>query len=72
LPSFPRKALEAELDLYVNGEMGKVSLFKDTRILGGILSPYPLLISMLWCNTLFYQYKAGIRFYLSFKCLKFV
>ena len=34
LPSFPRKALEAELDLYVNGEMGKVSLSKDTRILG--------------------------------------
>ena len=34
LPSFPRKALEAELDLYVNGEMGKVSLFKDTKILG--------------------------------------
>ena len=25
LPSFPRKALEAELDLYVNGEIGKVS-----------------------------------------------
>ena len=25
LPSFPRKALEAELDLYANGEMGKVS-----------------------------------------------
>ena len=24
LPSFPRKALEAELDLYHNGEMGKV------------------------------------------------
>lgn len=24
LPSFPRKALEAELDLYSNGEMGKV------------------------------------------------
>ena len=34
LPSFPRKALEAELDLYVNGEMGKVSLSKDTRMLG--------------------------------------
>ena len=34
LPSFPRKALEAELDLYVNGEMGKVSLSKVTRILG--------------------------------------
>ena len=33
LPSFPRKALEAELDLYVNGEMGKVSLSKDTRML---------------------------------------
>ena len=27
LPSFPRKALEAELDLYVNGEIGKVSSF---------------------------------------------
>jgi len=26
LPSFPRKALEAELDLYSNGEIGKVSL----------------------------------------------
>jgi hypothetical protein len=25
LPSFPRKALEAELDLYTNGEIGKVS-----------------------------------------------
>lgn len=25
LPSFPRKALEAELDLYANGQMGKVS-----------------------------------------------
>ncbi len=25
LPSFPRKALEAELDLYANGEMGKVN-----------------------------------------------
>ena len=24
LPSFPRKALESELDLYLNGEMGKV------------------------------------------------
>ena len=24
LPSFPRKALEAELDLYVNGDIGKV------------------------------------------------
>ena len=39
LPSFPRKALEAELDLYVNGEMGKVSLSKDTRILGWTTSP---------------------------------
>ena len=27
LPSFPRKALEAELDLYANGEMGKASCF---------------------------------------------
>ena len=27
LPSFPRKALEAELDLYANGEMGKASSF---------------------------------------------
>lgn len=27
LPSFPRKALEADLDLYKGGEMGKVSLF---------------------------------------------
>ncbi len=26
LPSFPRKALEAELDLYANGEMGKVAV----------------------------------------------
>ena len=25
LPSFPRKALEAELDLYVNGDIGKVN-----------------------------------------------
>ena len=25
LPSFPRKALEADLDLYKGGEMGKVS-----------------------------------------------
>ena len=25
LPSFPRKALEAELDLHANGEIGKVS-----------------------------------------------
>ena len=25
LPSFPRKALEAELDLYSNGEIGRVS-----------------------------------------------
>ena len=24
LPSFPRKALEADLDLYHNGQMGKV------------------------------------------------
>ena len=39
LPSFPRKALEAELDLYVNGEMGKVGLSKDTRILGWTSSP---------------------------------
>ena len=39
LPSFPRKALEAELDLYVNGEMGKVSLSKDTRMLGWTISP---------------------------------
>ena len=31
LPSFPPKALEAELDLYVNGEMGKVSLSKDPK-----------------------------------------
>jgi len=26
LPSFPRKALESELDLYKGGEMGKVRL----------------------------------------------
>ena len=26
LPSFPRKALEAELDLHANGEIGKVSI----------------------------------------------
>ena len=30
LPSFPRKALEAELDLYANGQMGKVSTIKRT------------------------------------------
>ena len=29
LPSFPRKALEAELDLYHNGQMGKVG--RETR-----------------------------------------
>lgn len=28
LPSFPRKALEAELDLYANGEMGKACKFQ--------------------------------------------
>ena len=32
LPSFPRKALEAELDLYHNGQMGKVGR-KDRRLL---------------------------------------
>ena len=26
LPSFPRKALEADLDLYHNGQMGKVGI----------------------------------------------
>ena len=26
LPSFPRKALEAELDLHPNGEIGKVNI----------------------------------------------
>ena len=31
LPSFPRKALEAELDLYVNGEIGKVSFSKTWK-----------------------------------------
>ena len=30
LPSFPRKALEAELDLYVNGELGKVCTYSCT------------------------------------------
>ncbi len=30
LPSFPRKALEAELDLYANGEMGKASCFSSS------------------------------------------
>ena len=30
LPSFPRKALEAELDLYANGQMGKVSTERST------------------------------------------
>lgn len=29
LPSFPRKALEAELDLYTNGEMGKVRIYHE-------------------------------------------
>jgi hypothetical protein len=35
LPSFPRKALEADLDLYKGGEMGKVSLpnCKDISVL---------------------------------------
>ena len=28
LPSFPRKALEAELDLYDNGTIGKVRIFE--------------------------------------------
>ena len=28
LPSFPRKALEAELDLYQNGEIGKVRVIQ--------------------------------------------
>jgi hypothetical protein len=32
LPSFPRKALEADLDLYKGGEMGKVSIF-DSSVL---------------------------------------
>lgn len=39
LPSFPRKALEADLDLYKGGEMGKVSFQIE----------YDLLI----CNILF-------------------
>jgi hypothetical protein len=32
LPSFPRKALEADLDLYKGGEMGKVSLPNFAKI----------------------------------------
>lgn len=32
LPSFPRKALEADLDLYKGGEMGKVSLPNSPKI----------------------------------------
>jgi hypothetical protein len=32
LPSFPRKALEADLDLYKGGEMGKVSLPNSAKI----------------------------------------
>ena len=28
LPSFPRKALEAELDLFTEGQIGKVKMFR--------------------------------------------
>ena len=37
LPSFPRKALEAELDLYVNGELGKVHTYILVMGRAGIL-----------------------------------
>lgn len=33
LPSFPRKALEADLDLYKGGEMGKVILLELSVLL---------------------------------------
>lgn len=44
LPSFPRKALEADLGLYSNGCMGKVKLFpinyeKDRKNVDMITSP---------------------------------
>jgi hypothetical protein len=32
LPSFPRKALEADLDLYKGGEVGKVSFQNSANI----------------------------------------
>jgi hypothetical protein len=32
LPSFPRKALEADLDLYKGGEMGKVSYWDSLML----------------------------------------
>ena len=35
LPTFPRKALEAELDLFEKGDIGKVS--KVEKLGGGIL-----------------------------------
>ena len=37
LPSFPRKALEAELDLYVNGDIGKVNTIQYKAYLKAFL-----------------------------------
>ena len=38
LPSFPRKALEAELDLYVNGDIGKVNTIYNSLSKGQVYS----------------------------------
>ena len=53
LPSFPRKALEAELDLYANGEMGKVSIAGD--VAPRLSFPVSLLNTKSYERALYFQ-----------------
>ena len=68
LPSFPRKALEADLSLYSNGSMGRVSVLTNSFIHSFVVFSLKTLacslsLTMAFVILLTYAGIGGVGFY---------